>query len=329
MPDISLFQPLVLRGVVEKLQAPESLILLNRLDKSPWPYPTASWDVIKGSRAIAKPNVPNSEAHVVPRMGRSQESASFIYLREKKLFEPTTLHWLRTPGQLAAVNAEAAVLRETGDLSVRFDNFWEFCCWQAVQGEIHLDYPDVQADIDYKFPTTHRTTVGVPWASATPAQIIADVRTAKRLVLRDGRVPAKEAFATEQTMATVFNAFASTTAAAALLSDRMRDEYYSSGILPGFMGLNWITAESIYEDPNGTQEMFLPENKIIIANLDDNRPMELLSGPSADDDAPEGFTGRFTKSWKAPDPSNRQILMEEFALPIITRPEQIDVLTVG
>ena len=31
----------------------------------------------------------------MPRLGRSQESAAFIYLREKKIFEPTTLHWLR------------------------------------------------------------------------------------------------------------------------------------------------------------------------------------------------------------------------------------------
>jgi hypothetical protein len=39
---------------------------------------------------VAKPNVPNSEAHIVPRLGRSQEAASVIYLREKKVFDPTT-----------------------------------------------------------------------------------------------------------------------------------------------------------------------------------------------------------------------------------------------
>src|SRR5713226_6431987 len=112
MPDISLLEPMVLRGVVEKFTSPENLVLLNSVPRSPWPFPSVTWDVIKGSRMVAKPNVPNSEAHVVPRLGRSQQSAAFVYLREKKVFEPTTLHWLRTPGQIAATNAELAVLRE-------------------------------------------------------------------------------------------------------------------------------------------------------------------------------------------------------------------------
>ncbi len=119
MPDISLLQPQVLRGVVEKLTAPESMILLNRVPKQPWPFPAVTWDVVSGSRTIASPNVPNSEAQIVSRLTRSQKSASFVYTREKKVFEPTTLHWLREPGQLAKVNAEAAVLREVQDLDNR------------------------------------------------------------------------------------------------------------------------------------------------------------------------------------------------------------------
>ena len=66
MPDISLFQPTVLLGVVEKFTAPESLTMLNRISKTASPFPTATWDVIKGSRTIGRPNVPNSEAHIVP-----------------------------------------------------------------------------------------------------------------------------------------------------------------------------------------------------------------------------------------------------------------------
>ena len=73
MPDVSLLEPTVLRGVVEKLTAPENLVLSNSLPKTPWPYPSVTWDVIKGSRMVAKPNVPNSEAHIVPRLGVSQE----------------------------------------------------------------------------------------------------------------------------------------------------------------------------------------------------------------------------------------------------------------
>ena len=144
---------------------PESPLLLNRLDQTPWPYPSVTWDVIKGSRMIAKPNVPNSEAHVIGRMGRCQESAAFIYLREKKVFEPTTLHWLRTPGELAQINAEKSVLREINDLNQRFDQFAEWSLWQALGGGISYNYGDVQATVDYKFPSSHFVTPAAPWVS--------------------------------------------------------------------------------------------------------------------------------------------------------------------
>ena len=328
LPDISLLEPTVLMGVVEKLKTPENLILKNRLPSTPWPYPVAKWDVIKGSRAVAKPNVPNSEAHIVPRLGRSQESAAFVYLREKKVFEPTTIHWLREPGQMAARNAEAAVLREINDLNIRFDNFMEFCAWQAMQGQLIFDYEDVQANIDYKFSPSHKPTAATPWTSASASQIVADIRTWKRLISRDGQVPTREAFCTEKTLSLVFDAFARDGNAAGLMSDRMKDSYFASGTLPGFMGLNWTSTESVYEDPAGNETMFLGDGKIVFANLSDNRPIEYMLGPTADDEAPRNFTGRFAKTWKEKDPSSRQYLLEQHFLPVVYRPEQFVIASV-
>lgn len=322
MPDISLLQPTVLRGVVEKFTAPESLIMLNRLPRQPWPYPTMSWDIIQGSRMVAKPNVPNSEAHIVPRLGRGRASASFIYLREKKVFEPTTLHWIREPGQIARTNAEAAVMREVNDLNQRFDNYAEKQIWQALTGTITISTLEVRSTIDYQFANTHKPSVGTTWASATPQQIVADIRTWKRLVARDGRVPAREVFCTEVSMSRIFTSFTANADAAALLSDRMKDSYYQTGMIPGFMGLNWTVTESIYDDDNGTDTLFVPDDALFMGNFTDNRPIYLAEGPSADDDAPSGFTGKFAKTWKEPDPSGRQYLLEWNMLPVIERPEQ-------
>ena len=95
MPDLSILQPTVLRGLIQRFTTPETLTMLNRIPRTSHPFPSVQWEVISGSRNIAQPNVPNSEAHIVPRLGRSQGSASFVYLREKKVFEPTTIHWLR------------------------------------------------------------------------------------------------------------------------------------------------------------------------------------------------------------------------------------------
>lgn len=371
MPDISLLEPVVLRGVVEKFVTPETLLLLNRLDQTPWPFPSATWDVVKGSRAVAKPNVPNSEAHIISRLGRSQESASFIYLREKKVFEPTTLHWLRTPGEIARINAERAVLREINDLNQRFDNFAEWSCWQALGGAIQYNYADVQATVDYKFPSSHFVTPATAWLTntalnyytaggagngsagsastlgqantqlnsggsvtyATPVSILEDVRSWKRLLQVHGRVPAKEVFATSVTMMALMEAWVSATQAstvsipATMLSDRMKDEFYSTGVLTGFMGLVWNTVEQVFESDLGNLTFFVPDGQLYLGNYSDQRPVELLIGPTADDEAPEGFTGKYAKTWKEKDPSARQYLLEWHMLPIITRPEQMLVAT--
>lgn len=337
MPEISLLQPTVLRGVVEKFTAPEKLTMLNRVPQTPWPFPTVQWEVLRGSRAIARPNVPNSEAHIVPRLGRSTESAAFVYLREKKVFEPTTLHWLRAAANnlsdLNRVRAEEAVMREVKDLNQRFDNFAEFMIWQSLTGNLVLDYPDVQADIDYKFLPSHKASVGTDWSLATPKQLVADVRALKRLVSRDGRVAATEAYVSDTTIDHIFDSFASAGAnPGVLLSDRMKDQYYGKGTLPNFMGLDWHVQDSVFDaagaaysanPTNPAQEQrFLNENALVLGNFTENRPLEVIVGPTADDEAPESFTGKFAKTWKEKDPSARQYLLEWNLLPVITRPEQ-------
>jgi hypothetical protein len=343
--------------VVEKFVTPETLTMLSRLDQTPWPYPSAVWDVIKGSRMIATPNVPNSEAHVVSRLGRQQESAAFIYLREKKVFQPTTLRWLREPGQIAALNAEKAVLREINDLNIRFDNFAEWSIWQAMTGSLSYNYPDVQGTANYGFPASHLITVasGQAWTQnavsngavlnqastnlagatiyATPFQIVEQVRSWKRIVQIHGRVPAKEAFATSVTMAALMEAWihggagATVNIPASMISDRMKDQYYSSGIIDGFMGLTWTQIEQVYEDVTGNLQFFVPDGALYLGNYTDQRPIELLVGPTADDEAPNGFTGKYAKTWKEKDPSARQYLLEWSLLPIITRPEQMLYVT--
>ena len=342
MPEISLLQPTVIRGVVERFTAPESMEMLSRIPQTPHPFPTVQWEVIRGSRAIARPNVPNAEAHIVPRTGRSQESAAFVYLREKKVFEPTTLHWLRQAAnsisELANSRAEEAVLREVADLNQRFDNFAEYMIWQALTGTLTLDYNDVQTTVDYKYLPSHKPSPAAGWDSALPGQIVEDIRAWKRLISRDGRVEAQDAYASEKTLAYIFNSFANAGdgtaafSAAALLSDRMKDQYYTTGILPGFMGLNWKTQEAVYDAAGAVstaaptdpwqEERFLADDAILIGNFTANRPVELMIGPTADDEAPTNFTGKFAKTWKDKDPSARQYLMEWNLLPVITRPEQ-------
>lgn len=320
----AILEPQVLRGVVEKFTTPENLAGLNLLPREPWPWPVAKWDVIRGSRSIARPNVPNSEAHIVPKLGVSEESASFIYLREKKVFQPTTIHWLRTPGTMARKYGERAVIREVRDLDLRFNNFAEWCIWEMMKGEIVLDYPDVQATINYGIDPTHFPTVATDWTTATIQQIIDDIKTWKRMIVRDSRESATDVFTTDIVMDYIFKAAAGA-GTGNFISDRLKDEYFTTGRMRGFQGLNWRPIDQFYTNASGTETTFIDDNMLIMCSMA-NRPVYLLEGPSADDDAPENFTGKFSKTWKEKDPSARQYLLEWHFLPVNERPEQFIVV---
>jgi hypothetical protein len=324
MPDISLLEPMVLLGVVEKLPTPQNNILQNTTPKRQSPTQTFTWDIIRGSRMMAKPNVPNSEAHIVGRLGREQATASLLYVREKKVFEPTTLMWLRQVGTLNGLqNAEREVARELLDLNQRIDAFVEYTLWKALGGSLVLDFPDVQATVDYKMPSDHKVTAGTSWATATPVQIVDMVTAWKKLVLNHGKVAANKAYATQATLDRIVHSFvANGSTPGYLLSDMMRDQYYSTGTIPGFLGMNWTAVEHVYEDDQGTEIGYLADDTLLLGNFDANRPIELVEGPTADFSAPQGFIGRYTKSWQEPDPSGRQVLIEYNFLPIVTRPEQ-------
>jgi len=333
MPElqISLLEATTFLDVVRQLPTPPQYVLLNKATRVPIPFPTASWEVIRGARTVATPNVPNSEAHIVPRLGRTQKSAQFVYLREKKVFQPTTLHWLRQPATRTNESAaEQAVLTEVRDLNTRFDNFWESALWQAVQGTLVVDAVDVQATVDYGFSVSHKPTAAPLWSVATPQNIIDNITAWKQLVLRDGQVAANEVYSTTNTLSLIVKSFVNS--GIDLLSDRMKDEYFASGTLKGFLGLNWNTVDGYYDirQMNGTftQANFLADNKLVFGNFTENNPIELAQGPTADDEAPENFIGRFAKTWKEKDPSARQYLLEENGLPIIRRPEQFVVATV-
>lgn len=339
--EIPLLQPVVLQGVLERFPVQESLTLLNRVPKIGHPFPEARWEVTRGSRAIAQPNIPNSEAHIVPQLSRSSKVSTFAYLREKKVFTPTTLHWLRqaaaSNADLARTNATEAVTREVADLNTRFDNYAEWMLWRALTGSLDITYADgAKTTVDYGFLNSHKATASTVWANATPQQIIADIRALKRKVERDGRAPATEAYAPTEALDAIFAAF--TLTSSNLLSDRMRDQYYASGELPNFLGLNWKIQDSVFDigddaysntgNPNTDKGVtrFLDADTIILGNFSAGNPISLLSGPTADDEAPVGHTGKFAKTWKEKDPSARQYLMEWSLLPTIDKPDQIATL---
>jgi len=314
---LTLFQPRVLNGVIEKFTTPETLLGLSLMPEVPSPTPTVEYDVIEGSRTMSTPNQPGAAAHVINRLGIRTISTSFIYLRDKKVLDAVTLRWLRQPGTWATPYAEQAVLREFRDLDNRMLRFWEWCVWQMFSGTLIIATSRVTANIDYGIKPTHKPTAAPLW-TAPGAKPDENIRTWKRLIARDSQSPADSVYLNETTMG-VFYEWAK---ASGLLSEKQKDEYWETGRLSGPFGLDWIVYDLGYVDDAGNEQTYIPDGYIVMVSKD-NEPWQMLTGPSADDDSPEGTIGRFAKTWKTQDPSARQILLEHIRFPALLRPDQV------
>jgi len=330
MPDIALLNPTVLLGVIEQFTKPENLLGINDLmgaDRGQSsPDPTVVYDIIRANRDRAKPNVPNAEAHVISQLGVGQIAASLIYMRDKKVFSPTTMRWLRLPGTVAEKNATQAVLREIQDLDNRFNKFAEYVIWQAfTTGTLVYSGGGVQINIDYQFAGTHKPTAGTLWNNSA-ADIIGDIRAWKRLIARDGQAVATRAFLNDVTMGYLNK---NTDIKTYFLNFDKRNEILTTGQLTGLVGLNWQEYDLGYADDNGNIQQYIPDGKVVILSEDNPDRWYFVEGPSADDSTPEGHIGKFTKTWQEQDPSGRQFLEEWSFLPCIWRPEQIVAATVS
>jgi hypothetical protein len=322
MPEITLLQPTVLLGVIQELQFPDTFrgtSLLRSGGTEPNPWPVAEWDVVASNKEIASPNVPNTEAKIVPRLGVGKRTASLMYLREKKIFKATTLHWLRTPGQLAQKSAEEAVMREIKDLDRRFAAFVEFSFWQMVTGTLTLNYPDVKATVSYGMAGSHLATVSTAWSSAG-SDIIGDVQAWKLLVNQDGAGAVLDKAVVNST---TMGYLPLNTAISTLFTDRMKDAYLSTGGIQGLLGIAWESYDATYVNSLGATVKYVPDDRVFAYSMGPERPWYLMEGPSADHEAPSGHIGKFAKSWIEPDPSARQYLEEYHFLPILERPDQL------
>lgn len=317
MAELSILEPTVLTGLIEKFTAPPESVATAMFTRQSYPEVTAKWDVIQGSRERATPTLPNREGKLVSQLGVGQKTASFIYVREKKAFEPTTLRWLRTPGELSAKNAEAAVRREVVDLNNRLERLVESYCWEALKGQIVIDEPDIKATVDYGFDVTHTPTAGTLWDDTTNADIIGNVKAWQKMVAEDSGFPLTDVYLSSDTMELVWK----NTGVRYLFTDRFKEEYYSKGSISGLLGLNWHIFDGGYVD-NGSFVPYIPSTHVIMIAGGGN-PFLLLEGLSADEDAPTSHTGKFSKTWESKDPSGRFILLEYNFIPVIQRVENV------
>jgi len=320
MPELTLLEQKVLTGVIQQYVAPPENVGRRLFKKKSHPFTNAEWDVIKSNRYRSSPTIPNREGRIVGQMGVGKKTATFIYVREKKVFEATTLHWLRAPGELARNKAEEHVRRETKDLNDRIERLVESYCWEALKGEITVVYDDGETapvTIDMGIDATHKPTASPLWGGDSDDPI-GDVAAWKRLMAKDAGVKIGDVYLASTAMEKIYKL----AEVQALLSNERKDEYLLTGKIKGLFGFDWNTFDGGYVNYSDVFVPYLDENHMLMVSTQGS-PFILLEGLSADDDAPKGHTGKFAKSWKEKDPSARQVLVEYNFIPVLLRPDQI------
>lgn len=318
MPELTLLEPTVLTGVIEQYVAPPENVARPLFSKKKHPFPVAEWDVLKGSRQRAQVTMPNREGKIVEQLGIGKKTSTFIYVREKKAFEPTTLRWLREPGQLAKANAEAAVRRESKDLNDRLERLVESFCWDALKGTITISEPDVKATVDFGIDATHKPTASVLWSDILNSDIIANIKAWKKLITQESGFAPTDIYLSSDVMEYVYK----NDEIRSLFSEKHKHGYLQTGHIEGLLGMDWHIFDGGYENTSDVFVPYIPTTHILMI-AKGGTPFVLMEGLSADEDAPKQYVGKFAKSWKTTDPSARFILVEYNFLPIIMRPDNI------
>lgn len=329
MPEIGLLEPRVLNGVINEFDPPEdfmghTIVGAPVRDINPlWEY-----DIELPVRGAATTfNTPNAEARLVDHEPIGHMQGGYAYMRDKKLFKPTTLRWLRRAGENAVSrrNAEAYVLKEIQALRLQHQRGEEVAIWKMLHGSWTYDHISGHSQtINYNVPSAHQPTVVNGWGAAgsTP---VTDIRAWKKQTERTSGYAIRYAYMNADTM----TKFLIDPQITEEMSDRQKDRYRAEGVIPRFFGIDWIEYDSGYVDTDGSYLPYIEDDHIILLAPGGDDVADLLYGPSADHSSPSGHTGPFAKTWDEEDPSAKQFLLENNFMPALRKPNQLIIADVS
>lgn len=341
----NLFEPQIFQEMVNALTPSKGLRLYNSVKKETTVFPYVQWTVKHGRWSeLAEFNAPNSKANVIERQPEKMEqgSATLAYMREGDYFTPTAtllLKDVQAGNEAALAPAERLIADQVATVNDRINNRIEWMLWQALQGEINYTGANTgPLTVNYGLDATHKFTVAPLWnAAPSVSDLISTLRGWNQLIQKDAGVVNKEAYLTKATFDLLVEAWtdaATSDANRSLMTDAMINQYYATGEVGGFMGIEkWTTVEQYYDvrQPDGSVlvKPYIPHGTVIFGNTTENSPLKYVQGPSADFSAPSRTPGRFAKNWVTEDPSGRQFLIEESGLPVFNAPDQVAVAKVA
>ena len=345
MAEIAILDPRVLPRVVQEYEAGEEFYgLTSIVDDESDTQPFWEYDIEVHSRgAMQRYNSHNSEAVLLDQLPVGHMQGAYAYQRVKKKFSPTTLRFLRRVGEglASAAAGEEKVVRETEDIRLQIRRAEEDAVWKMLQGtwsfktETNITY-----NIDYKIPSDHKVDVGTGWGLSGDDPI-GDISAIKRVVQRNSGFPIRRAIMNNVTITKFYElpevsgGITNSVDKQGQLSDMQKQSFQNERVIPRFHGIDWVEYDAGYlagDNPTlaeGIYTPYIPDNMIILLTDGGTNPFKFKYGPAVDHDAPNDWTGVFTKSWIEPDPSVRQVLMELQYMPMLTNPYKLATMDVS
>lgn len=322
----ALFEVVTLTEAVNQIERPEMRIFntLFRGRVHAMDSDAISWDVITGSQRLLQSISVYAPATVTEKTGRKTITVTAPRLAAKRFVHTAELNRLRAYGSEQAVELmKQRIAREQYDMRREIDRTLEYWASTILQGKL------VDADgttlVDYGLTSAHKPTASPLWTDAS-ADPLKDIRSWKRLIAKDAKVPITRYYAFVGYE--VMDALLENAKVRDLLKQGRGVQLAEDGKIQRLAGVDMEEYLGTYVDQNGNEKYFVDSKHFCLVGIGPD-VFDCPYAPVVDDDAPGGVGNPgprqmyFSKSWQEKDPSGRWIKVEARPLPILKAPGAI------
>jgi hypothetical protein len=315
--------------IVKRFPRP-NLIGAELFPENPLSSNVASWDVLSGTRSMARYVSTNAEAPVSELTARTRLSSELAFIKEKKTIDEATKNFIDKPGEFNVAYGEQAVADELEALDRKVENRREASRWLALTTgtlDINQSDPPVKFLIDYGMSATHKVTASTLWSDLANAKPFTNLMTWKKTIAQDSWITPTDVYMNSTTMAYLVG---NTKEIQDLLKYTVGEQLMKNGYVANIAGMNIHVYDVSYKDKTNTIKFFIPDGKVIMVAKQGLG--KTFVGPSeipSDGGSSSKVIGKFAYSWVTKDPVDTWILTGVRELPVIQNPDQLLIATVA
>jgi len=286
------------------------------------------WDIVSGTRRLAKFVTPGAESHIDKLTPRTRVNTEVLYIAEKKVIDQNTKNFIDGIGKLDSTYGAQLIVDELEELDRIVENTKEWMRWEALaKGQIDVQQidPALRLKVDYGITDTHKDSADTLWSTTDSAKPLNDILGWKKLIARDSWVTADRAYCNSQAMIYLVE----NSAVQTLLQYTVGNQLAESGFITRLGGLNITVYDVNYVDDSGTVQQFIPDSKFIVMAKEGLG--KAFTGPQ---DVPSGDSvrteiGKVSYSWSTKDPVDTWIKVADSYMPAIQNPDQLVIGTIA